>query len=625
MREILKLAENNRSELEKVLKYYSHHPGDSLKLRAAEFLILNMPGKYSEDERPSEVFFPLFREWDSIFHIGVADRKKTFDSLVTIYRLASEKKYLPDLLHIEAGYLIDQIELAFRVREEMPWSRDIPFDRFCREILPYRLRNERLEPWRSQVLEEYAGFIDSMKSICGTDAVLACSLMNVRIRIPWRGSFPVSPPLPSFTYAMAKEAWAGTCQERSVVGLSIMRAIGIPVTEDFTPQWANRQKGHDWNTVADTTGRHIIFMSTDSHPGAPHMANPDRDKMAKAFRRTYEIQKESLAMLADDITGIPPFFRDPCFTDVTAENFDCGEIRLTLDDVPGMEQGYAYLYIFNNKNWIPIHWGKTEGREVAFTDMGKGITYLPACYHKKKMYPAGYPVIFTKEGTLQHLVPDTARTQKMALLRKHPIYMGHTDRMKGGRFEGANDPDFRDARLLYTIDFHPDMYFHTVSLKESYFRYYRYLSPDGGACNIAELEFCDREGNKLKGNIIGTPGSYANDPMRSLDKAFDGNTLTFYDAAEKDGAWVGMDFGKRTGVDHIRYLPRNDDNMIRVGQAYELFFWTRNGWQSLGRQTAKEQVLHFDGPSGALFLLRNLSGGTEERIFTYENGKQVWW
>jgi hypothetical protein len=26
-----------------------------------------------------------------------------------------------------------------------------------------------------------------------------------------------------------------------------------------------------------------------------------------------------------------------------------------------------------------------------------------------------------------------------------------------------------------------------------------------------------------------------------------------------------------------------------------------------------------------LYLLQNLTKGKEERIFTYENGKQVWW
>ena len=37
-------------------------------------------------------------------------------------------------------------------------------------------------------------------------------------------------------------------------------------------------------------------------------------------------------------------------------------------------------------------------------------------------------------------------------------------------------------------------------------------------------------------------------------------------------------------------------------------------------------VLYVDNvPTNALLLLRNHTKGKEERIFTYENGEQVWW
>ena len=44
---VLDYSGNNRGELEKVLAHYSQDPADSLKLRAAIFLIENMPGQYS--------------------------------------------------------------------------------------------------------------------------------------------------------------------------------------------------------------------------------------------------------------------------------------------------------------------------------------------------------------------------------------------------------------------------------------------------------------------------------------------------------------------------------------------------------------------------------------------------
>jgi hypothetical protein len=44
---VLFMAGDNRPELEKVLKHYGRNPSDRLKLRAAEFLIANMPDKES--------------------------------------------------------------------------------------------------------------------------------------------------------------------------------------------------------------------------------------------------------------------------------------------------------------------------------------------------------------------------------------------------------------------------------------------------------------------------------------------------------------------------------------------------------------------------------------------------
>ena len=49
-------------------------------------------------------------------------------------------------------------------------------------------------------------------------------------------------------------------------------------------------------------------------------------------------------------------------------------------------------------------------------------------------------------------------------------------------------------------------------------------------------------------------------------------------------------------------------------------------WISLGRKLAVDNKLHYDDvPKGALLWLKNHTQGKEERIFTYEDGKQVWW
>jgi len=65
---------------------------------------------------------------------------------------------------------------------------------------------------------------------------------------------------------------------------------------------------------------------------------------------------------------------------------------------------------------------------------------------------------------------------------------------------------------------------------------------------------------------------------------------------------------------------------LQTGETYELFYW-QNGWQSLGKQLAGDQPLSFKKvPAGCLYwLVRDGSDREEERIFTVEEGKVVWW
>ena len=52
----LKLAGDNRAELEKVLEHYRKRPEDKLKLKAAYFLIANMPYHYTVNDARLDSF-----------------------------------------------------------------------------------------------------------------------------------------------------------------------------------------------------------------------------------------------------------------------------------------------------------------------------------------------------------------------------------------------------------------------------------------------------------------------------------------------------------------------------------------------------------------------------------------
>jgi hypothetical protein len=65
--------------------------------------------------------------------------------------------------------------------------------------------------------------------------------------------------------------------------------------------------------------------------------------------------------------------------------------------------------------------------------------------------------------------------------------------------------------------------------------------------------------------------------------------------------------------------------VVKPGKTYELFVW-KGGWTSLGRQTAGEDPVAFESvPAGGLYWMVAEGSRRLERIFTIDEGRQVWW
>ncbi|MCD8262613.1 MAG: hypothetical protein LUD15_15015 [Bacteroides sp.] len=137
-----------------------------------------------------------------------------------------------------------------------------------------------------------------------------------------------------------------------------------------------------------------------------------------------------------------------------------------------------------------------------------------------------------------------------------------------------------------------------------------------------------RTGKKLSGKVIGNYRPDDMDAMETMKRAFDEQVLSACKTSrEQKDAWVGVYLGRVISLSKLVYLPRNDDNFTKEGERYELFYWDKE-WESLGQQVGSRELQYLEYknvPENALLLLRNLSKGKEERIFTWEDGKQVWW
>ena len=619
----LKNAENNRHELQKVL---DHYEGDELKLKAAQFLIENMPylnyyeskkyDQYKKSLRPimSETRLPDYLAYD-VLH-------KRLGAL-------SQSDFIlkNDVQTMSADYLIKNIDLAFKVWEEQPWGKYISFETFCQNILPYRIGNEPLENWREVYYNYFQPILDSLQT--DDNPISACQLIYDAItKQDWAFAQDISGP--HIGGKSLFEQRLGNCREYSDYMLYAMRAVGIPGGIDLILQNPDDSyREHYWNYVTDTTGKDIEFELYRLRPG--QNVQDSARLRAKIYRWRPFVQEQSLPALYPN-EKLPKSLNNLFLEDVSDKYFPNSQVSIPVDN-KHISNKLLFLCVFNNSTWVPISASPIKKGKADFKGLEANIVYCPCLYENGNIQPITNPFLFKKNGEAQFFNPDTINKKEALLTRKFYIRTYFTGSDKpvtyGGQFQGANDKLFKNPTTLHTITDEPTLRYKEIEVSFSQaFKYVRYQSPDSSLCSMAEIEFYSKDLTKLKGKVIGTEGSFQNISKYDKKSAFDGDPITCYWSKSIGCSWVGLELEKPEIIQKIRYLLFNDDNEIREGDLYELFYFdVGKGFISLGKQYGnREQALLFKNvPDNAILWLRDYTRGKEERIFTYENNKQIWW
>jgi hypothetical protein len=612
----LSLAGNNRTELEKALAHYSQNPADSLKYRAAVFLISNMAGHYSF---ANEMLEGYYNASDSVAKYykdkSETEIKTALDSVSQHFPHVTS---VSDLKKLTADYLIANIDRAFADWQQGDYARHINFDEFCEYLLPYKVtENQILDNWREYLSDTLYGDLKylpyanySSGSAYYASEKVRQTLEKFRPRyIVKTNGLPIRRMNSLWNTLKFRD-----CDDESIAYTAVMRAKGIPAAIDYMPLWANRRSGHSWCTVIDNGNNNRPINGPSVFP------------ISKIYRKTYAINPELLELTNSD-ENVPPQFRYICIKDVTDEYQKTVDVTVPIGKT---KNRYAFLATFDDKYWQPVAWGKIKNGKACFEKMGRDVVYLPVIYSRNGTAPIAPPFILTQNGEIKNSLPDNAKKQTLKLYRKQPplnVFTYNAQRTVGGKFQAANKSDFSDAVTIHTIDkFGTESDEIFTKTKEKY-RYWRHLSAPDGWSAMGEIYFF-RNGENItrQGKIIGTPPNDPNNEKQQIANLFDNDPVTFYDAPIPTGAWAGIDFGEPTEVDRILYAPKSDGNAVTWGDDYVLSFWDKDHWTSLGKKKADNIYITFDNcPTSALFLLHDLTRGVEDRIFTYENGKQVFW
>lgn len=418
------------------------------------------------------------------------------------------------------------------------------------------------------------------------------------------------------------KARTGNCRDEASFTVFLSRSLGIPAAIDFTPHWGNRSLSHQWSVLILPDGKSTPFYMGCVPGDTAHYFHSYLKP--KIFRHRFQLNR-TIANDMKDEKSVPKLFRAADWIDVTEEYYETTDVTR---DVPEKYKGrkIAYICVFDNRVWVPVHYGKVIDGKVTFPKMGRNVMYVSAFYENGLVVPFGDPFHVLPDGTVKNVHANVKHKCTLNLTRKYPFF-GAQDffnfRMMQGRFQGSNTADFsKTTDLLYFNEVTNGGWYEFPVTDTGKYRYLRYKSPNGSYGNINELWFFDEKGDTIKGEIIGTEGV----GWGPKERVFDNNILTGFQGISPDGHWVGLKLKTPKQVSKLRFIPRNDGNCIEVGDKYELVYWTNGTWKVLATLTAKENVLKLKNmPSGGLYVLKNLTKGHEERIFTYEEDKQVWW
>lgn len=624
--EALEIAGQHKKEFLKVLNHYKGT--DSLKYEAACFLIKNMPYYASYEGGELQKYLRYFE--------GYAKTQKTAQEFVDSLQKADGKfdwkklTYRHDILTIDSAFLVSHIDWTFKVWQEQPWGKNIFFEDFLEYILPYRIENEPLSKWQKELYEKYNPMLDEFRASAdaGNPMLAAQILLDTLKKNKYRytGLFPNGPHIGPATLR-----WnTGSCTEFADGVIYVLRSVGIPCGVDRALLRGDTNAGHSWNFTLDHNRQTYIVELPYSMKWEP--ASKYSLPKGKAYRVTYGPNEGIIQKLANT-SHIWPTFQKPLFTDVTQEY--AGDKKRTVIipkdklNATVRKNEAVYLCLSNKQKWQPVDFTFMQKDTIRFDKVEGGVVSLLATWDGKELALLTDPFLIDTETDELHFFTPEKENHKVSLYMKfHLMSSRHFKHMLNGVIEGSNRKDFKDADTIYQIKEVPYRLYTVAELEpEKSYRYVRYRGRDFTHCTIAELSLYENFADSipLKGEIIGTPGTYDDDIRHEYTSAFDGNPNTFFFHKEFCGGWAGLDFGKPHKIRKAVYTPRNDINFIYKGDTYELFYWDKKCWNSVGKQIAMADSLVYTVPRNALLYLKNHSHGKDERIFEYRDGKQLFW
>jgi len=151
-----------------------------------------------------------------------------------------------DLISLSPARILAEVELAVKVRAEVPWGAALPDALFREHVLPYAHVSEARDPWR----QELTDLCLPMVADCKTPAE-AAQRLNERLFNKLGVRYSTKRKRPDQSPAESMEQGLASCTGLSILLADACRAVCVPARLAGTASWAEKPGNHTWVEVWD--------------------------------------------------------------------------------------------------------------------------------------------------------------------------------------------------------------------------------------------------------------------------------------------------------------------------------------------------------------------------------------
>lgn len=407
----LTYAGPNYPELEAVLSHYRKTDPNPDKLRAAEFLIENMPAHYSY---AGTEIYQYYDYAEKILADTTLTPEQQRDSLLVV----TDQKYrdlpnhtVPDAQVIKADFLIKDIDISYDKWVRCDWASQVTFDEYLEWLLPYKAAElQELDAWRDTLLLHFGeGLKNPIKNDVEYNTTLATADMirNEALNKLNRHGLYTRAGLPLLSAYLLPRQTYGDIPDYALTAVLAFRAAGIPAVLDETPVGSRFTAATKWFVILSDRGtEERSEWDLATMIGGGFFLN---DRGPKVYRNTYAIDQRRWEYNHKAKYHYP---FDLGKKDVTDKYFLVSDLKLPIDRQIRRKLKDRYIYIASavrdqDEPWRIVDFGKIRQGHACFENMGREVLYQPLGFDGEKLISITRPFILHKDQSIEYVKPDS--------------------------------------------------------------------------------------------------------------------------------------------------------------------------------------------------------------------------